>query len=86
MNTAWAREAIENFGGQRFVLVVGGNFINTMLIMAGFIDQATFSTMFLASVGAFVAAGTVQDAMQSTNDRKMAVAVTESKASMGEGK
>ena len=48
------------FGGRRFLLVLGCGIVTTALVWFDKIDDATFATVILGTVGAYVAAGTWQ--------------------------
>lgn len=47
-------------GGRRFALTVGSGFVNTLLRWFDKIDQLIFRDLIIATVGAYIAANTVQ--------------------------
>jgi hypothetical protein len=47
-------------GGRRFTLTCGAGLVNTGLLIARFIDQGTYLTLTLATVGAYIGANTAQ--------------------------
>lgn len=53
---AW-REA---FGGRRFLLTLGAGVVNTLLRIWNYIDISSYVTLTIATVGAYIAAGTYQ--------------------------
>jgi uncharacterized membrane protein YeaQ/YmgE (transglycosylase-associated protein family) len=54
--TAW-REAL---GGRRFFLTLGAGIVSTGLVWFEVIDQGTFLTLILGTVGAYITGATMQ--------------------------
>lgn len=54
-------------GGRRFALTVGSGIVNTALRWFEKIDVPTFRDLIIATVGAYIAASTVQKWKESSN-------------------
>lgn len=50
----------EAFGGRRYLLTVGCGWVNTALLMGGYIDQSIFRDLIIATVAAYIAGNTIQ--------------------------
>lgn len=50
-------------GGQRFLMTLGAGFVNTALLIGGYIDQGTYSLLTGGTVVTFIGAGATQDIM-----------------------
>jgi len=51
---------IESAGGRRFLLALIANIITAILVLAGKIDNTTYATVIIATVGAYIAGNTVE--------------------------
>ena len=54
------REYIAAFGGRRFLLVVGAGLIDSILFFLGILSESGYTTLTLATVGAYISANVVQ--------------------------
>lgn len=63
-------KAMENSGGRRFLLTVGAGISTTVLQWFGKLDAAgsTYALTVAATVGAYIAANTVQKTKATTKD------------------
>lgn len=51
---------IAQAGGRRFVMALGAGIVNTLLLMGGYIGEASYVPLTLGIVGVYVAGGTAQ--------------------------
>jgi hypothetical protein len=51
----------EALGGNRFLLTVGAGVVDTVLLVAGYLDKPTYSNLTLWTVGAFIAGAAAVD-------------------------
>lgn len=56
-------------GGRRFILTVGCGLFTTMLTWYGKIDSGTYSTVIIATVGAYIAGNTYQKTKSTTKEQ-----------------
>jgi hypothetical protein len=54
------RDLIAAAGGRRFVMTVGAGFVDTALLVGGYISEQTYLTLTLATVAVYIGAGTYQ--------------------------
>jgi uncharacterized membrane protein YeaQ/YmgE (transglycosylase-associated protein family) len=51
---------IQSFGGRRFILTVGCGAVTSWLLYVGKLDSGAYTTIILATVGAYIGANTYQ--------------------------
>jgi len=56
------------YGGRRFILVVGCGLVYTALLIAGYIDPTVYGTLQIATVAAYISANTYQKHSETCND------------------
>lgn len=54
------RDAIDQWGGRRFLLTAGCAWISTALLMGNFISESIFRDLIIATVAAYITGNTVQ--------------------------
>lgn len=54
------KNLLTNFGGRRFILTVGNSVITAFLLVLGYIDPGIYTTLILATTGAYISANTAQ--------------------------
>ena len=52
---------LQTFGGRRFLLSIGSGLVTSILTWAGKIDGATYATVIIATVGAYIAGNVVSE-------------------------
>lgn len=54
------RKAISSTGGRRFVMVLGNAAISTYLLMAGYISDAIYRDLIIATTAVYIGASTAE--------------------------
>ena len=59
--------SLSQWGGRRFLLTLGAGVVDTLLLVGGYLDQATYATLTLATVGAYIGSSTFQQITEKKN-------------------
>lgn len=62
------QSAITGCGGRRFLMTVGAGVVDSLLLIGHFIDQGTYATLTLATVGVYIGASTMQQMQGNRRD------------------
>lgn len=54
------RKTISNTGGRRFLMVLGNAIISTYLLMAGYLSDAIYRDLIIATTAVYIGASTAQ--------------------------
>lgn len=60
------------YGGRRFLLTVGCAWVNTALLMGGYISESIYRDIIIATVAAYITGNVVQKIKTSTQDSENA--------------
>jgi hypothetical protein len=63
------REAIESYGGRRFILSVGCGIVNTLLVIFKYIPPEIYRDIIIATVAVYIAGNSYQK-VKATNERE----------------
>ena len=74
MKFQWIRDFIVAAGGRRFLMTVGAGLVDTGLLIGHFMSAEIYRDLTLATVGAYIAAGTAQHVMAKRYDASVTAA------------
>lgn len=60
---------LHNLGGRRFLLTIGCGIVTSLLTFLDKLDGATYATVTIATVGAFIAGNVVSEVKGKPDDR-----------------
>jgi len=61
---------VESAGGRRFLLALIANVITAILVLVDKIDDTTYATVIIATVGAYIAGNTVEKLKSSNKNEQ----------------